>query len=408
MDMNVCFQDAPAAFAAAFDEAVAASATAGSAFFLDRRFIEEACREVKLPEDASGMLFALLETLGRDDGLRRTAMALHGLCFGPKPVPPGDWPAFSGPLLENENAISLLLVLSGLPQMRKRHDARRVPGEVRAATLSDIPLWLGRLKEDTGRVGLSRRILSWIYGHLMADLYRLGRLQFNHRGKLHYPCTFYRNRKTGRVTALAEAGARIDANGFLLQPGDELAWTATFEVDARQIRGFRIEPRGVVSRKMITLDAGEWGEAIPRGAPVLDVHIPEGEPLTVEACHDSFEQALRFFPEHYPELAFRGFTCASWLFDPVFLEILKPGSNIVAFYKEFYCVPLAHGICTDESLRRVFGKDKARLDDAPKDTSMKRALYAHYKRGGIFRASGGLILREDIPAYGRQQYWRAV
>jgi len=70
-------------------------------------------------------------------------------------------------------------------------------------------------------------------------------------------------------------------------------------------------------------------------------------------------------------------------------------------------VPLAsHAVCTGETLWRVFGKDKDRIDEAPKDNSMKTAIYSHWKGGGAFRESGGFILCEDIHAYGSMRYWK--
>jgi hypothetical protein len=72
---------------------------------------------------------------------------------------------------------------------------------------------------------------------------------------------------------------------------------------------------------------------------------------------------------------------------------------------EFYCTPMSHCICTDETLWRVFGKDKSRIVAAHKDSSMKKAIAEHYLKGGVFRESAGFILREDIPHYGKRRYW---
>ncbi|OGV52915.1 MAG: hypothetical protein A2X49_09965 [Lentisphaerae bacterium GWF2_52_8] len=405
MNLNQHFKDASTEFSSAFNEASERIAQPEASFFFDREFVLKAAGEAKLPGEATDLLLRFLEKLSGEKELCRTISALHELCFGTKPMSPGTWPEFSGTLLENEAAVNLLLVLSGFPNVHRKYDARKIPQEVLDDTLADIPLWLKRLKMDDGTIGLSRRILSWLFGHFSADLYRLGRLQFCPLGKFNYAFRIYRNKKNKRVLALAEDGTSVDAAGFLTQKDEEPAWKASLSITEKEIRGFPTDPQGLISREPICLDASEWTEAIAKGAAVLDVHIPEGEALSVEACRDSFEKALRFFLEHYPELDFKAFTCTSWLFDPVFLKILKPSSNILSFYKEFYCVPYHHGICTNETLRRVFGKDRERLDEAPKDTSMKKAIFEHYKNGGVFRESGAFILMDEISTYGQENYW---
>ena len=358
MNLNQHFKDASTEFSSAFNEASERIAQPEASFFFDREFVLKAAGEAKLPGEATDLLLRFLEKLSGEKELCRTISALHELCFGTKPMSPGTWPEFSG-----------------------------------------------TLKMDDGTIGLSRRILSWLFGHFSADLYRLGRLQFCPLGKFNYAFRIYRNKKNKRVLALAEDGTSVDAAGFLTQKDEEPAWKASLSITEKEIRGFPTDPQGLISREPICLDASEWTEAIAKGAAVLDVNIPEGEALSVEACRDSFEKALRFFLEHYPELDFKAFTCTSWLFDPVFLKILKPSSNILSFYKEFYCVPYHHGICTNETLRRVFGKDRERLDEAPKDTSMKKAIFEHYKNGGVFRESGAFILMDEISTYGQENYW---
>jgi len=250
VDLNVYFKDPPDAFAAAFDTAARAAEPSGQPFFLKRDFISRACLEVQIPPDATQTLLELLETLARQDELSRVVATLHELGFGAQPLPPGRWPEFIGPLHEHEVCINLLLILSALPRLHTRYETMGISAEIRCATFLDVPLWLKHLQADAGLIGLSRRILDWLYGPFTADLFRLGRLQFHHRAQFDYPCAFYRNRRSGRLVALAKNGARVNAGGFLLQPGEELAWTASLEADDRQIRGFLIEPRGTVSASL--------------------------------------------------------------------------------------------------------------------------------------------------------------
>jgi hypothetical protein len=68
-----------------------------------------------------------------------------------------------------------------------------------------------------------------------------------------------------------------------------------------------------------------------KGDPVTEIHIPEGDRLTSEACRESIEAAREFFPRYYPEHSFSVFTCHSWLLDEGLLEYLPEDSGIARF-----------------------------------------------------------------------------
>lgn len=74
---------------------------------------------------------------------------------------------------------------------------------------------------------------------------------------------------------------------------------------------------------------------ILKGDPVLEVHIPEDGPLTVDAVNASFAMAGEFFPEFFPDFSYEYMTCHSWLLDPTLKELLKPESNILQFQGRF-------------------------------------------------------------------------
>lgn len=65
--------------------------------------------------------------------------------------------------------------------------------------------------------------------------------------------------------------------------------------------------------------------------PILEVHIPEGEKLSIDACLAAFDQARAFFPHYFPNAPFACFTCHSWLLDETLKGYLSEGSNILAF-----------------------------------------------------------------------------
>jgi len=77
---------------------------------------------------------------------------------------------------------------------------------------------------------------------------------------------------------------------------------------------------------------------IVRGAPIIEVHIPEGEPLSPNACCDSLNKASAFFDRYFPDFAYSLFTCHSWLLDTSLGEFLPENSNILRFSRLFQIV----------------------------------------------------------------------
>ena len=77
---------------------------------------------------------------------------------------------------------------------------------------------------------------------------------------------------------------------------------------------------------------------LAEGDNVIEVHIPEGEPLSAEACTRSLQRAREFFEFFFPEFSYSLFTCHSWLLDTSLDGYLKQGSNILSFAKLFTIV----------------------------------------------------------------------
>jgi len=75
-----------------------------------------------------------------------------------------------------------------------------------------------------------------------------------------------------------------------------------------------------------------------KGAPVIEVHISEGEPLSQKACLESLDMARKFFEFYFPEFEYSLFTCHSWLLDTSLSEFLSPTSNILKFADLFKTV----------------------------------------------------------------------
>ena len=74
---------------------------------------------------------------------------------------------------------------------------------------------------------------------------------------------------------------------------------------------------------------------LKKGDKVIEVHIPETGPLTLDECKKSVEMARKFFKEYFPEFEYKAFTCHSWLLDESLKDLLNENSNILAFQSMF-------------------------------------------------------------------------
>lgn len=121
--------------------------------------------------------------------------------------------------------------------------------------------------------------------------------------------------------------------------------------------------------------------------PVLEVHIPEGEPLDLEAVCDSFAQAAAFFREIVPYKAV-SFHCESWLLSPQLKKLLPPKSNILKFQELF---SVYKEIPARQAEERVFGIISDKPQEYPEDTSLQRMLKRFLLEGNAVGMGCGVI-----------------
>ena len=74
---------------------------------------------------------------------------------------------------------------------------------------------------------------------------------------------------------------------------------------------------------------------LKEGDKVIEVHIPEGAPLSSEACAESFNMAKVFFNKYFPDFDYKCFLTHTWLLDETVNRFLKPESNIIKFQQFF-------------------------------------------------------------------------
>lgn len=132
---------------------------------------------------------------------------------------------------------------------------------------------------------------------------------------------------------------------------------------------------------------------MPSAKVAIETHIPQGEPLDVDACLASFAQAKDFFATHFPADEPTYFMCDSWLLCPDLVRVAAENSNVVQFMRLWTPVPFPADNSA-QAIERVFGFgfSPERLAEAPETTGLQRRLKAYLLGGGSLNISAGYRL----------------
>ncbi len=385
----------------------AASFGAGEVFFLTEDWVPRACEALRVSQEVTTALQDCAAAVRESPAMQRLAWHLHwSLCLSGLSPEVSAWPRLSddhpaGPMLYG------FVVLSGWPHLREIHAARGLDLEITLDTMSDLDTWTRDWHAWEG--GYRFTALGWMQHHLRGQLLQLGRLQYL-PGSYHHAFRWYRHTSTGRVIALAEDGLLFREDGqFASADGSSVRrglWRSSFTETVSRVTGQPVTPEGKVLPEAVTLDTAEWCEVLRRGDPVMTVHIPSRGRMDPASCGESFARAVAVYREHYPDVPYRAFTCQSWLLDPQFEQLDPAPPNICAFMQEWYLHP-TEGAAEEQTWERVFdlfGHSQPDWENAPQDTSLRRALVAFARQGGHMRGGGGVIFPKDVGDWGRQGY----
>ena len=126
------------------------------------------------------------------------------------------------------------------------------------------------------------------------------------------------------------------------------------------------------------------------GDNVLEIHIPDDGPLTPAACQASIEMAHTFFAKYFPEFQYKHFTCDSWLLDITIKDLLREGSNILAFQELF---DITERKKSDRIFRYIFKWDSTRdnINNAFCKSKFAELVKARALAGGDFYEALGIL-----------------
>lgn len=125
---------------------------------------------------------------------------------------------------------------------------------------------------------------------------------------------------------------------------------------------------------------------------ILQVHIPEGEPLDTDKCEKSMYMATEFYKNYFPLLDPKYFTCESWLLCPDLEKLLPESSNMVRFMR-MWTKDHDIGDHSFQSIQRTFGFDYNRQNyiSAPENTALQRNLKRFLSEGNEINEFAGYI-----------------
>jgi hypothetical protein len=213
----------------------------------------------------------------------------------------------------------------------------------------------------------------------------------------------YRHRESNRKILLAPHDLLCDQDGYVMQNHDKQnTWRTQLQRQDTAILGHPVCPTGHIKRDIIVIQKDQWECVLKNGDCVIDAHIPPGGGLNIEACKDSFQQAVQFFAEYFPDQTILAINCQSWIFNPDF-DTELPDSNLAKLQRQLYLYPIAHS--GREGLFFVFMQDET-FDPAtaPRQTALQRYMIQTITSGKPLRASGMLLFIEDLPNFGQAYY----
>lgn len=135
-----------------------------------------------------------------------------------------------------------------------------------------------------------------------------------------------------------------------------------------------------------------WELAVQPGDFTIVVHIGKNPDISPENFCSAIEIAKKIARERYGDMRPKMLSTHSWLLCPELENMLRPDAKILSFARNFIRFPLSNA-----SGKSVFGfvfpygAHLRPLEELPEDTSLMRALKAHYLAGGCILDYNGVI-----------------
>ncbi|NLZ62871.1 MAG: hypothetical protein GX902_03590 [Lentisphaerae bacterium] len=379
--------------------------------FLEADTITELCDWLQVEEETAEMLRQTAARILSEPNLKAYVWHMYyrlkalSLSTGCSHASFANWPLPEFSLGKYAQTVPALVMLGGLKLARQKYREERYEESIIKDTLRIYGADLDRKRRANGVPTILLNSLNWVRVYMAARLVELGR--FNYKLMEDFKAgVVLKNRRTGTKQMLAPDGAKYNSAGFMLQENDPLAeggWVSEYSENAGYYYGNPVSPKGFALKEVRRYAKEEWEKILEPGDILIDMHIPAGGGMTPERCLDSFRKAVEFFTEKYEGKFKPVFICHSWIFNTQ-LEEKLPESNLAKLMQQCYLFPASsYG---QDGVFFLFGQVTVNPADAPRDTSVRRAVLEILESGQRLRSGGMLLFAEDLEHFGTAFYRR--
>ena len=368
----------------------------GNIFFLQDDFIRKHWFLAELPPEKLEPTLAFAAKIRRDGKFRLLAWHLHRYCmFIPLSRFKGEeMPDLIPGLGIKSGMLYLLVALSLIPAYLSRAEREGFPvryGEAGAKRIGSVLCFYAQLYD--GAFGIRARNLAFQLHYLGTATWRIGRFDFQiRRTDGTFPVIL---RREGELLAFCPDGTPLTAAGDRAAKESVPARTATLQTDGTRLTGIPIDLHtGLAQSEPRTVDRNAgWEILAGPGDWTLYFHIPGGGGMTPERCRDSFREAREFFRQYAPDKDFRVIWSSSWIFNPVWRELL-PGSNMAALIDRGKLFPTA-AHTPNPGMYFVFGRHEGDPAEFPARNSVEKAVLRAYREHRL-RACGFFLPTDQV------------
>ena len=360
-------------------------------FFLEEEYLRKCCKLAEIPADLTEETVEYAAVLQKDSLLRSLAWHLYRLfCILPNFKTFPDHIDLTG---DKTGLLYLMVLFSLYPHLQMRMTRDGLPQELADRAMSRCTSLLpNRGINYPGEKGLQGRALPFMLNYKNTPSFRIGRFDFVLSPvPSNYP-ELFRHKKSRSYVGLCRAEWRVDGEGNVHAWDDEAVPFVGLKEGNGCVTGRMIDlKQGVITSEILTLDLSEYERLLGPGANVLVIHIPGGGGMTLEACKESFLEAVEFCKKYFPETKLSVFGCVSWAFFNAWREYL-PESNLTKLMKATLTFPVY--AAPRSGLYFIFGHDDGDPATYPADNSVRRAMIKAWNEKGALGA-GGILLPLD-------------
>ncbi|MBR2937153.1 MAG: hypothetical protein IKB80_01460 [Oscillospiraceae bacterium] len=303
------------------------------------------------------------------------------------------WPEYAPPTGEGVgyDLLHLYPAIPTMPDSVAFLRNRNVPEDVIAGTMQEYDRCIADGVYRDGRPTMTVRLLSWMRTVIENRLINIGRLNYDIPG--HY-FEHVRIFCKGDETVVLADNLTLHRSGRILGAAgcdDPVgSFVAAITETETAVTGHPVV-KGLVERETVTLSKAQWTQVLCDQDLVPRIHIPRQGSFDAETVQRSIDRARAVFATCYPDYPFKAIFCESWLLSEDLRDMLKPDSKILDFQNRFIKVPLkSEGADVfDFAFPLPIGyRDYPNL---PEDTSLQRAIKAHYLAGNYLHEGAGFF-----------------